>query len=310
MSKISHVTKTYKIEDSETSGQVRTIYEEHFENMDHLLRYLDKTPHSPKLRESQCSSIRERGDASWTGGLDFQQAMKLARRGWPNANTLERKYRMLYENIACTIEREQINYDVEGQFVDVDRFLEGEPECWGTFTSRFDEATSFTPRVIKVTFNAGASWNINEKVMKRKGFVVATLVQCLEYAGYRVQIDVVDVASRWHSEENWIVRVKLKHSDAPLDYDRVVFCLAHPAYLRRLVFGVYERSQFDFALNLVKNGNYGTPEDLPTEETVGDIYIEKSLGVDADWISEESAEQWVKRQLTNQGVKITGYNSY
>ena len=97
-----------------------------------------------------------------------------------------------------------------------------------------------------------------------RGAAAVTLVEALERAGVRVQVDM----------------------------DKLAFCLAHPALHRKL----------NFALRLKHAGWIGGSIDVPLDQR-GDIYIDAAdstaTGV---WLDPVKAHAWVLAQLKAQGI--------
>jgi len=125
----------------------------------------------------------------------------------------------------------ELAYDVQGDFLDVGRYLDGEPECVG----RLVDGNPLAKRVHFVVALSAVSNVKNTVVMARSGRLVA-LIDWLEAQGVRCQVTGIV------SHESTYLEVIAKHFDEPLQVTDLSV-MAHPDFLRRVVFRFCEYSQ-------------------------------------------------------------------
>lgn len=232
-------------------------------------------------------SSRDRDD-SWAGGT-FEEVCDVARHGWPEGAAMVAK---LARGIAVRLPQEQAStpyHDVAGSYVDIGRYVSGEPECMVDFRPEIR-----AQRVVKIGFNVSVHGGTATEAMMERGAAVAVLVDRLEAAGVRVE-----VMAYGQGAPVWTMEVCVKPADAPLDMDRVAFALGHPGFFRRLFFGVQdaagvaERTAMGafagggYGGRQTYQGRYGSWTDAVTPEQHGcDIYLESNVmkGDSLTWV--------------------------
>jgi hypothetical protein len=163
--------------------------------------------------------------------------------------------------ISSKIERNDIVYDVEGMGIDVAKYVEGEPECWQSYVATHVEGQG--QRILRLVVNGSTSGGIHADEMIRRGSFITATVDCLERAGFNVEVWYVMGCLGYHGVHTDI-NVKIKDSNQPLDLARMAFALGHPSMLRRLLFAVIERTPDS---HKDASSGYGTPADNPMEQT-------------------------------------------
>lgn len=131
---------------------------------------------------------------------------------------------------------------------------------------------------------------------------MAALVIMLERHGIRAEIDLCAVSGSWGAGGTTETWVRVKESDEPLHLNNLIFHLAHPASLRRLVFSAWEhlddaRRQ---ASGFIDGRGYGSPKQT---EDQGDIYLGR-ISSASDW-GEQRAVAWIIGQLEAQGIELS-----
>jgi len=170
----------------------------------------------------------EKPDSKWAG-CDFPTAISKAQTGDP---LLAEKLAHKVDAVESLLDSEgvEIIRDVIGDFFDIGTVLSGEPECW------WREELSPQKDTIRIECAFSLSASISEDMLMNRGGAVVALCDSLADAGYGVDLRMV--AGIEYSGNYFMVDVGV--SCKPLDIDSVAFCLAHPATLRRLVFGLME----------------------------------------------------------------------
>jgi len=268
-----------------------------FETLDEMTAFADENKHPASK-----SSSRTNGDGDWNGANDWPTAMRYARDGWREGTDLVYKMRdeMGLTDISDLIgESEVIMPDVMGGAVDLDRYLEGEPECM----LYVDEIVADNPRIMDVYVNAAASWQVSREELERRGAATAVIVDALEGLNIRCEIIMLDMNS-WCPQAylgdpektspergGSIIRTVVKRAHEPLDLDRIAYALVNAGFLRRHCFAVHE-TQPDVP------GGYGMPWMVTSEEVEGEhVMVPTMMGRRAEWASDEAAIEWIRKCL-------------
>lgn len=236
----------------------------------------------------------------WYGTNDFPDAVTLARYGWSDgAGLIHRFTEATYDKVSSLVILPEIRYsEVPGMDVDIERYLEGEPQCWRDVRDISREGPG---RAVRVVFNLSASAAVAPRVLMARGAAVAALVQLLELSGVRTEM-VVGFCTQ-NSMCGAEVYVTLKHADEAVDPSTLAFGICHPAMSRRLMLSVIEKfpKQVRDSLEIRSYGDYGWPGELSNR---GDLYIGNAVTGDIRWANEEVATQWVVKMLAESGVSL------
>lgn len=176
-----------------------------------------------------------RGEASFTGTKNYGEALRLARAGWP-----EGRSRMVrgVEALASTPSLARAGayaLDVAGAFPLAALAAAGDPACMVTL----DPVEQRRRPVVRIAVGGSYSHWYTEEEVFNAGIALLALVDSLEDAGVRVELNVVFGLEK--EGERVSISVLAKAAEDALDLDRAAFLLAHASTLRRLVFGVMER---------------------------------------------------------------------
>lgn len=149
-------------------------------------------------------------------------------------------------------------YDIEGDWLDIDRYLEGSPEVFG-------QGINGNPNNLfaTVVVNLSARCDFGEDVLRRRGERLVRLVDWLEGQHVRTQIKAYSGNGCGHIE----IVVK-KHEDS-FDVDALAI-VTHPDFFRRLVFRVKEYSK-------TWSYGYGYPTTIYNERLTLPIQNENGL---------------------------------
>lgn len=242
------------------------------------------------------SRRKSRTSSDSFAGVSYSKALGLARQGWPEgADRANTQADLLFNHVSSVIDRQDVRFDTEGHYIDVARFNNNEPECWGQFETVNVEGQG--RKLVRILFNIGASCAVGQEVILAKGSATVALIKLLEYAGHRVEL-VMGEAAESQIDTQW--RIKLKEFDQDLDINRLIFALAHPASHRRLWMSALE-CQADWA-RMGARDDYGIPVDLPADK--GEIYIGASNSMNVKWLDLPSACDWIMQKLKEQGIEV------
>lgn len=263
-------------------------HHEHFESFSSLIERAINRKHAGRETDSRNTRSSE---FPFYRTTCFDDAVKLGRDGWPEGSAkIAKLANVLTDKISSMIETQAIRYDVTGNDFDVAMMLESVPEYWTTL----ETVEGSNNRVVKLLVNIGARVDVSSAQITRKGVAIATLVQALEIAEIRTEIEFISHAiSGLHSVT---VTCKIKNADQPIDIDRLAFSLAHPSTLRRLIFSIRE-SYGDF-MRLGIGGSIDTPS---ARIDANAINIDRALIFSSD----DQSLAWIKNQLKAQGVNLS-----
>lgn len=242
------------------------------------------------------------GHHSGTGVPSFEAAIDYATNGWPEGAAQVKTLSLsMFDRLATLIERPTVTYDVEGEQVDIARYLDGEPECWQRTEWKTTEGVS--RRVVKVTFNYAVSSGVSQEVARAKGAAVVALCELLEHAGYGVELSVISSSNGYASGAHHTTFTPVKTADQPLDVSRAAFALASPAMHRCLWFALLEALPYEVAQALGCGSYNGTPCEAPASLR-GDLHFGKTLYGEPQWTDPTAARAWIISQLKAQGVAV------
>ena len=150
------------------------------------------------------------------------------------------------DSLALTSEESigrDVTFDVTGDYIDVGRFLEGQPECFGV-------AYNGNPSNVRVNMilNVSAVSYVSAAALQRKQERVLRLIDWLENQGVRCRLIGYESTHTAHME----IMVKDFHESLDLNDVAVV---THGDFLRRVAFLVSEQSK-------TWSSGYGSPNDF------------------------------------------------
>ena len=205
--------------------------------------FVEQALHAKLPKGSKCQkngrTSRDGKDSFY--GATWAEAVNLFEIGWEEGREFINKIVTDIENSQSEIFKQRVEWDVQGDAVDVGRFVSGEPECMMKWSKRKTKM-----RRARILANISVSAGINHTQIRWKGACTLALIDRLESAGIRVELDLgICYRERGYSggeDEIWAETINVKRSDEPLQIDRLAFLLAHPASFRRIMFSYEEAS--------------------------------------------------------------------
>lgn len=264
---------------------------------------LTRYPQRPRWFSSE-RSVKE-----FYGTDTFDDAVMLARRGWPEgARKAQAFSTTLVERVVGRVEREDIAFDVEGAYFDTARLLRSEPEHWIRWETTQEATQSVGSKCISICLNGSVHWAIDRDIIVARGAAVVALAALLEYANFNVELTLA-FRTENHQGQALTSLITLKRYGEPSDVATIAFALAHPSSPRRLNFAAKEQESKDVrrALGVTSNGVYGYPKDLPeVAQKEFSVYLpagstENGFG---HWNDANATESWVLDQLVKAGVRV------
>lgn len=247
---------------------------------------------------------RQRADrsSSWAGTATFEEATELAATGWiavrPEVLAITEAIRD--DLRPYLVDTFQSDFDVAGAAVDIDRYLTGEPECLVQLTP---VKVAKPGRVITVLVSAAYSSNIRGEDIKQRGAAIAALVESLELLQHATEVWVEAQAGHGGlGKDTYTVLVKVKAVNEKLDIDRLLFAVAHPAFLRRLWFSVAEQEQPGTRARFGFNGgSYGIAREPGQGKAINATLTLGTLTNSGDPTVSDSAG-WIRKHLVEFGL--------
>lgn len=174
---------------------------------------------------------------SWNGNLSYSQALDFAEFGWPDAPLIER---IAVPDVQSMIEEDEPIWDVAGGLLDVPTYLSHTPECFS-----YDEPVQKPARLIRLAVEIGGLQNVSETQLQNRGEAIIAIINSLQLAGHSVELNIVRAWSTNHydTKPQYSVMVRAKDAGQVLDIQRLQFMIGHPAFYRRLLFGISEWAQ-------------------------------------------------------------------
>lgn len=129
---------------------------------------------------------------------------------------------------------------VYGTRLDVGSYLADSPNCFLQFEEDMDKrSTKFVRILVDTTFSA----MVKAEDIKTRGAAVVALCDTLNLCGYTTEVWAVSTnGGTWGTggKHELAVMLPVQRAGEPWDVRSAMFPLAHPGFLRRLVFGVME----------------------------------------------------------------------
>lgn len=264
--------------------------------------FLDDTLNTERVQGASTQSVDNR--PQFSSGFTYSQSVELAKTGWPEGREKIRQMSALISvRIANREHRQQVNFDVCGDTIDIGRAVMGIPESFMVWEET--EADKVGTKIIKIVVSGSVSAAIPSDVIEARGAAICALVECLEIAGFRCEV----IFSKCFGGDSFGLEsceatVVVKESTAPIQFDQLAFALVHPGSFRRIAFKWLESCAGSVGARLTTR-NYGHPKDSSLRDEAN-IYIPKMLsaGDVRDFQTPKAVEDWIIRQLALQGVHL------
>lgn len=236
----------------------------------------------------------------WFGFSTFEEAINKARTGWKEGwQKVERFRARLLDNLQGRIIRPKVTFDCAGAYVDISRFLSGEPEHFANPVLVQEQAQGGAVVSVAVVASYSCEWKPNE--IERRGATIMAFIDALEQAGKRIEIILYYCTMARNQIHE--ISVKAKHANQALDRDSMTYALVSPASPRRIAFAVKEqeshaiRCLFGF---LIPEGAYGYP--TSPKNIICDFDFTKVSDYGTQFRTDEQAQVWLDDELRKAGV--------
>jgi len=176
---------------------------------------------------------------------DWPALRSFLENGWAEGAAEIESLRASVDHIVDKVKErsEAMVYDVSGQWLDISRHLDGEPECFGSYMQV--EHGGGKGKVVRVDVNVCCSGAVRVEDFRRRGAAVAAFIDLVEASGRRCEVHVVsasylDYGSRPGDKPANQIRIKAKAANEPLDLSRLAVLIADPGVFRRLILSLME----------------------------------------------------------------------
>lgn len=184
------------------------------------------------LSETNYSRKSCRASNDWTGGIDFNDAVRMTRAGDFARVAPSDEYLAQFESVAPTRAAWRTIDDVSGALPNIPAYLAGTP-----LTMRRRARVMSEQAPLTIVVDVASSAGISAKKLERRGAAILALVRGLS-AIRPVQL-WAGVSATPHSKNNagaWHVFARIE--TAPLDLARAAHFLTCPAVARAMLYGI------------------------------------------------------------------------
>lgn len=229
----------------------------------------------------------------------WDDCLKLANGGWEEqigkvASMLEE----VRDDIKLTLQKTiEPVWDVHGTVCSINRLIQGDPKFMRR--PRRVEASK-QGRVITLLVGCSASGGTHKDKLIERGLAICGLVEAIRYMRHGVEIWCEQTVST--GRYKLTVLVKVKASNEPMNMGTVIFAVAHPDMLRRMVFSVEERQPREWRsrIGLGDMGSgYGMPEKLHCKDRVNAAIELEPIRYEH---GTEDPKQWIRDNLAKWGL--------
>lgn len=250
------------------------------------------------------------GDEGFTRTKTLDEAIHLFEHGWVEGASQAQEALVdcdLADSIAQIRPTVESSFDVSGDEPDVDRFIAGEPENMMIF---YPDQGQFG-KVLELKVNVAQHAYVSERAILRRGVVVSAAAGLIATAGFGLQIDAVehigDLSHRHASRSRLEYTVPIAQAGDYFSLDAVIFALAHPSFLRRILFAVEENEDpmIRDLFGIRSTGGYGMPETIRQESGDTSVIVDKDDYLSESWDTVSRDAQSLAHRLIDQAAGIT-----
>ena len=101
----------------------------------------------------------------------------------------------IFARMASQVHRDQMQFRIAGGAVNVARFLSGRPDCFAARVRSNQVKDLRSRKVLRMVVNVGARGSVSADTFFARGAAAVTLIEALERAGVRVQVDMLSLAT-------------------------------------------------------------------------------------------------------------------
>lgn len=199
-----------------------------FNGIYRLLDFIDEHKTFGNRRpRSDDTSFGTRSSDSWVQFETYDKAVNAMRRTPEVFRQFKETDLRLYDEESIG---NQITFDKVGDYIDIGRHLEGDPECFGVMSGG-----KLEHRFCSIVVNISASCDVEKKTIEKKAKRILRLIDFLEMNGVRCEVGLLSTTTQVHCE------VIVKNYRDALDINELAIGLS-PDFFRWVVFRLTEHS--------------------------------------------------------------------
>jgi len=262
----------------QTSEQIggMTVHARYLTNLPEAVRIMESVLKRGATRLGEASL--EVGNGGWSGTHDLPEAIAQARYGWPKGRGLRERAMasMTIDHLVGQRLTVESFFDFAGDEPDVGRYLDGEPDNMIDYSLRYDRGG----KIANLLVNIGTSCDRSAGQIMRRGMAVMMAHDILTANGYSLGITAAEAAHN-HARTQTEYYVPIVCPGDHIDADVLTFCMASPAFLRRLVFALNdnETDKLRESMGFYSNKGYGYPTNIKTPLPPHTIMIGQDEGM-------------------------------
>lgn len=194
--------------------------------------------------------------------------------------------------------------DMTGVEPDIERFLAGELECM------IDDVMVEMPRdgkVFRLLVDCSMTFNNSAESIAKRGAALCALVEAFIMLGFQLEVwtEYTCHGDRRHVDGLATCLTRITQAGDPLDIDALMFCVGHPDFGRRMMWGwgeAYDLTRSQFGFNVY--GYYGFQRQGC--HYAGRVGASATVTLDGNRAMEADPLEWVLQQLEAQGIYERG----
>src|SRR3990167_4617323 len=251
-----------------------------YDSLPELLEAAKLPPH-PDYKEQPASKDTSLDYYKFTQTNSFLEAINLATYGWPKGleavYKLTSKHKEVFQDLLPKQDHAigQV-HDIEGEFIDIERYIQGDPECMVKFMLSNDKVKQGN-KLQRIVVNGSFPNFINPESLFIHSALIINLSDAMEMCGFKTEIMMINpMANEYCGSALLVYQTTLKQFEDFPDFTKIAFCLCHPSMLRRIIFSLMEQEDNDTRrdLNITQNKLYGYPVQIPSQFlTTNDLHI-------------------------------------
>lgn len=218
-----------------------------FFDWEQFLEYIDWKGHENRRASQAQSTIRHNMTLTWS----FDEALNLAKSGWFEGLKQLKEMHILDLPLKEELQQHyeiQSKYDVAGSSVNIGRYLSGLPDCMRRINTLV--AHALPARIQKVIIVGTFHRKVPVADVLKRGYTVYQIIDALEMANIQTEITIAFASNKLNMQAEddydfYETYIKIKDTTDIIYPEKLLFCLAHPSMLRRLVFSEWERNKWN-----------------------------------------------------------------
>ena len=269
---------------SEFHQQNETVYTRQLDSLSEAIEYMDDAAVQENKSGLPAASL-EIHSPSWHGTATMEEAIEVARYGWKEGREYLKAAvgQIAIDKLVGRRHAFEPEVGYEGDEVDIGAYLFGDPENMISYPLRYDNQGKQATMFVNCTLSADVS---TERIMRRGGALYAA-IEALRADGYSLGLTMVEACMPFGHGDGVLgveYQIPIVQPGQYLDLDTAAFCLAHPSFLRRLIFSVNEHEPTNIrqAMGYYGNMSYGMPVTMLSPLPPHSFLIDQAEGLDLE----------------------------